>query len=329
MRSVSYVIPLFGLVASCTTPYSPPVIPDSSAKFLGISEFMRPLPGPPVDVVLMHGMCTHNLSWVVEANSDLVEALGGSAKVDPKQLKPVVPPIDGETEIYEQNFVIGGKALRTFSILWSPATTGEKHSLCYDQTNKSMICRDTQAYPYTRATFNADAKDSLLDDCLSDVVLYAGKRRAAIQKQIKQAILYAAGAQSIDKSLSAVTRAAEGETSWLFFISHSLGSKIIFDSLYQLTKDQQTAAAGRQTFARTAQVFMQANQLPLLALAIDSSQITAFAGATGLIQDQPVDSLDVLVREFQADRSPRIKEMPVEPERNIVPISGRRVHRSQ
>ena len=314
MRSIRCVIPLLGLAASCTTPYSPPVILDNSARFIGISELMTP--GAPVDVVLMHGMCTHNRTWVAEANSKLVEALGGSVIIDPSQLKPIAT-IDGETEIYQQSFVIRGNVLRTFSILWSPATTGEKHGLCYDQTNKSMICGGERAYPFTRATLNTKAKDWLLDDCLSDALVYAGKRREAIQKQIKQAILYAAGARSTEKTLPAVMQAAAEETAWLFFVSHSLGSKILFDSLYQLTKDPKTAAAGRQTFARTVQVFMEANQLPLLALAIDPNQVTAASVATGRAAEQPVDSLDALVREIP-ERSLRQGGLPVEPKRKPV-----------
>jgi len=73
--------------------------------------------------------------------------------------------------------------------VWSPLTTPLKGQLCYDQTQKSSTCPPSEAakaYPYDRARLNRELKDVILDDGLSDALIYQGKARDEINAQMQR-----------------------------------------------------------------------------------------------------------------------------------------------
>ncbi|MBE0548487.1 MAG: hypothetical protein IH627_12750 [Rubrivivax sp.] len=88
--------------------------------------------------------------------------------------------------------------------------------------------------------------------------------------------------------------AASSASKPIVFISESLGSKVAFDAIYKLqtSPDAAEEAAGVRIFDRFAQVFMGANQLPILALA--DQDISDGVKARGL-SDYPADSLGALL----------------------------------
>jgi hypothetical protein len=285
----------FATLAGCARPYSTAVVTDRSARIPGVWEALRTKEQATVDLLLIHGMCTHDRGWVSDINTRLVRALSGNEGLSDSS--KLIAKFEEETELHAASYGVAGSTLRTFSILWSPAAARQKAALCFDQTTKGPYCKEeAAAYPYARASINAKLKDRLLNDCLADALVYSGLSRERIQRQVMQAILHAMGSRSSVKAPEALTRAAEAEQSPMFVLSESLGSKILFDSLLRLYKAPATQRAAAQSFARTAQVFMAANQIPILTLAYDET-----SGVQGLQTDAaaPVaDPLDALTKEL-------------------------------
>jgi hypothetical protein len=305
MRLLS-VLASVTLIAACSTTI--PVAEFATGNgadehFAGVADLLRQ--DGPVDVIFVHGMCTHDATWPAEAVQTLYEALGGTGDV---ALDPA--PVEGTgITLYQKTLTVPGGTLRANAILWSPLTTPLKAQLCYDQTRKSPGCPPAEAakaYPYPRATLNRILKDGILDDCLADAVIYQGMARDDISGQMQRAIVHATatsgGAAQTPSPLAAA--AAVPDSIPLVIIAESLGSKVAFDALWKLIANDSTAAAGQRTFDRTAQIFMEANQLPILALADKGLDgVNALrpesAGASG--GGYPVDPLASLIRVRRAN----------------------------
>jgi hypothetical protein len=256
---------------------------------------------------MVHGMCTHGKDWATTSIARLSSMIGG----------PKEPPISSETVpdtatiLHRAELATPHGTIRATAVVWSPIVAPLKSQLCYDQSTRSGSCKTHAAeappYPYTRASLNRDLKDGLLNDCLADAIIYQGKSRDAISAQMQRAILAAAtpgGAKLAKKSLE---RAAAQEPTPIAFISESLGSKVTFDALYMLqtSSDVDERAAGVQTFDRFAQVYMGANQLPILALADQD-----VGGVTKLRTEReyPADPLGALLSSRKASPSMRAKQ---------------------
>jgi hypothetical protein len=198
--------------------------------------------------------------------------IGGPEK--PEIDEQVVPST--KTVLYRSNLPTSGGTIRASAVVWSPVLKPLKSQLCYDQSVKSASCnaasQPAPAYPYQRAQLNRALKDGLLDDCLADAIIYQGKSRDAISEQMQSALLTAIGAAKARSTKAEAAAAASTEQTPLVVITESLGSKVAFDALYKLltSNDSTERAAGVRTLERTTQIFMGANQMPLLALADQS-----------------------------------------------------------
>ena len=303
-RSSSKLLPAALLIwfvaalAGCTTPYSEPVFdarPPGQTDFAGLARLVETSPDKTLDVVLVHGMCTHTEKWAKGAISQLNDILGDQPA--PTLSKEDVS--DSQAVIYRSRLAVAGGTVRATAILWAPILAPLKSQLCYDQTNKSEVCvaagQDQPAYPYQRATVNRMLKDSLLDDCLADAIIYQGQAKNSIIDQMQLALLAAVAPGVSAANKLAVQRAAAAQQSNLVLITSSLGSKIAFDALSKMIQqgDEDAKAAGMRTLDRVAQIFMHANQLPILALA---DQDLAGKSAFGAEKSRaPADSLDELL----------------------------------
>jgi hypothetical protein len=171
-----------------------------------------------------------------------------------------------------------------------------KASLCYDQsaarTGSTAYCRGKPDYPYKRSKLSSLLKSSLLDDCLADAMVFAGPTRQEIMNQVAEAITYAAGIRAPDKSTRALLKQGEAEQTPLFIISESLGSKILFDTLCTMSAKNEERLV-KQTMGRVTQIYMTANQIPVLSLAAPV-ECGATLRAMG-ISGGKTDSLDFLL----------------------------------
>ncbi len=267
------------LLAGCTMPYRPPQFMEADTRFPGLIDFVARTENKRADVLLVHGMCTHDASWASETVATLAAQLAANTSAPRSRT--------GGTgiEIIPATIATPHGTLQVKSLIWSGLTTPIKQQLCYDQTDKSAICTGTPPFPATRARINAQVKDWLVDDCLPDALVYQGVARREIQARMRDAIL-------------AATEGADPAAP-LVVISESLGSKILFDTLLAMSEEEagsRAAQTAQRDVERMAYLIMAANQIPLLQTAEQVPQ----AGASLTMQAAPPDSLAQLLAKRRA-----------------------------
>jgi hypothetical protein len=265
------ILPLLAcaLLAGCTSmPYRPA---QADGAFPGLVDFVATAPGRSVEVLLVHGMCTHDVRWADETVAQLAGALAAQGQ-EAGRAAAAVPAAEG-IEIVERTIPLRQGELRIKALIWSPLTSPLKRQLDYDLSAR---------LPATRAKLNARLKDKLMDDCIPDALIYQGVARDAIQQRMAQAVLRATEGARADAPL--------------LVLSSSLGSKILFDTLLRMDRAAQPA------IDRLAYLVMAANQIPLLALADQDIARTADARAAVA---PAADSLHALLRKRRAPAGPR------------------------
>jgi hypothetical protein len=287
-------------LTACSTPYKTPAFdarPGTPRDFPGAADLLRTEGA--LDVLLVHGMCTHDADWASGAARDLYANMGG----DPAQVK-LRPAAVGKTGIilFQQTLPLPAGALRLNALLWSPLTTPLKGDLCYDQGSKSAQCpaaEAAKAYPYERARLNQMIKDHLINDCLADAMIYQGKPRIDINERMQAAILQAVnttgGRPMADDELAPQNKIP------VMVVTDSVGSKITFDAIYKLATGpgKGKEKAGIALFNRTALVFMRANQMPILALA--DKHLDGTASSERSDAGFPTDPIQALIQRRNAE----------------------------
>ena len=245
---------LMVLLSGCTTPYSPPVVVKGSPGFQGIVDQLAP--SAPLDVVLVHGMCTHDESWAYEAMDEILKAIDTNIKPSKEEALTTLSTAMPKIQVIQREADTAGGKLRFTALVWSKLTEPLKQQLLFDMTGTPSDCRSADDCKPTRARLNGEFKDKLLNDCLADALAYEGVSRPVIRRAMVSVL-----AQVL----------ADGNTSRpLVLVSDSLGSKIVFDALSDMMDSASlasTQAVGRNTALRMGLVFMNANQLPILGLA--------------------------------------------------------------
>jgi hypothetical protein len=270
-RRVPPLFPLccVALLGACASPYRPPVVVRDSAPFPGIAAVVASAGASPVDVLLVHGMCTHDDTWA----RNRIDSLAGTvASHAPLRAAANVAP--GPIRVVEDTRALLGGTVRFHAIVWSPLTAELKRQLDYDRTAPPTDCAaDAECKP-VRARLNASVKDKLLDDCLSDPEIYEGISHDAMR-------------DAMVATVSRIVADHPNGAGTLVVVTESLGSKMLFDALSAMLESNQppTRALGLQASSRLALVFMAGNQLPFLALA-EQMAVTP----TG-VRALPVDAL--------------------------------------
>lgn len=176
----------FVLLAGCTTPYCPPVQVAGSASFTGLNAVIAENAGNPVDVILVHGMCTKTDAWAHFAVDAIMAAITPGYAAKPGKQPP--PPAGAAIRIVHRDEVVRGAPIRFSSLIWSPPTAGLKHQLEFDRTGTATDCAvDGECRP-RRARLNGMLKDGLLNDCLSDAIIYQGDSRESIRQKMIEAL---------------------------------------------------------------------------------------------------------------------------------------------
>jgi len=129
-----------------------------------------------------------------------------------------------------------------------------------------------------RLPVNAAIKQSLIDESLSDAILYLGPFREQMQYPIQQALCVMMRGHMIQDGVCALPDSFAGATGFdqIVVIASSLGSTMVFHTIEALQEQSHglTPERSKGPFARaaekfaadTATIFMLANQLPLLHL---------------------------------------------------------------
>jgi hypothetical protein len=268
-------IRMLGLViclAGCSTPYRPPVVVYDSDNFPGINDMIRENAQRPLDVLLVHGMCTHDSKWAHRAIDGIAKNIDSRYVAPPPGAEQAARP--DEIQIIAQTSQLAGSTVRMNALVWSPLTSAFKQQLADDSTGDYTDCSKPGNTEKTckprRSRFNGQLKDGLLNDCLADALIYQGHYEA-MRLQMAQTL----------KKVLEPTADNQGKT--LVLISESLGSKILFDALIYMVAQNDDArmhslAAG--ALDQLGVVFMGANQLPMLQFADPGAPAKAFAAST-------------------------------------------------
>ena len=271
MRLPSLLLAACIVLSACTTPYSPAVVVKGSTPFVGLADQLSP--EQPLQVILVHGMCTHDKTWALNAFAALKGAMGANVAPPPWSATVDLAP-EARVQIEREEADIFGSKLRMAGIIWSPLTAQLKRQLDYDKTGEPSDCATDATCSPKQAKINGKAKDVLLDDCLSDAMAYQGASRSVIRAAMMEAFTEVLKDSPPDARI--------------VLISDSLGSKISFDALSEMLLSPAPNPA-KAAAARLGQIFMNANQLPILGLADQTIQVgPALAGGPHV---RPADSL--------------------------------------
>jgi hypothetical protein len=281
-RASALALALF--LGACTTPYHPPQFIEPNPSFPGLVDLPAKNGGKPVDVLLVHGICTHTAAWASDTVHTLAQAIQANLPGPEPAVRPRTPT---GIEVVTSSLSTSAGTLRFDGLIWSPLTQELKKQLCYDQTEKSSLCTGAQPFTPTRARINARLKDYLIDDCVPDALIYQGVSHDAMQQRMREAVL-----QILDQGSNAPDVP-------LVVVAESMGSKYLFDTLLRMaqeTPESRAATVARQAIDRMQYLVMAGNQIPMLSLAdqqIDSAQAAAARPAA----TQPgTDSLQQLLQ---------------------------------
>lgn len=279
------------LLGACSSPYRPPEFVEPDPTFPGLIDLAARADGRTAEVLLVHGMCTHDSGWATQVVAQLTAALN-AATTAPEARPRTAPAVEPHIQIVPSTVQTPAGRLRFDALIWSPLTVPLKRQLCYDQTDKSPICAGEPPYPFIRARINARVKDVLVDDCLPDPLIYQGVAREDIQRRMRAAILQVLAASDAPPELP------------LMVVSESLGSKILFDTLLRMTREEAGTRASLlalRAVDRLRFLVMAANPIPLLSLA-DQQIGAGNADALRPVVPVPPDSLQLLLQERLARR---------------------------
>ncbi|HEX4496650.1 MAG TPA: hypothetical protein VIE43_13340 [Thermoanaerobaculia bacterium] len=221
-------------------------------------------PGKNVKILIVHG-----IGQDVPKNNEalyskpLVDGLVKTLRLRPgvcggeqvvAKIVPVTPNPEDENAgnnygfIKQEYYVSDGGACYTFyTLVWSTLSAPFKaHFLGFDFGHSEG-----------RAKVNQALKDSLIDHSISDAVLFAGTFKDKVDYSVREAVCMVVTGQKCGGALYAT-----GANDEVFIISHSLGSRLVFDALRNSDHHPEM-----ETFKDClGGVFMLANQLPLLEL---------------------------------------------------------------
>ena len=245
------------LLAACATPYRPPVIVSRSIDFPGLGHLVKA--AQPLHVLLVHGMCTHDDDDADRSIDALHQAIERNIRTEPLLRSAAIEPTP-RVRVYPRNDTFAFGDVRFHALMWSDMTTPLKRQLEYDKTGVPSDCgtvEDPALCKPKRARYNGRFKDTLLDDCLADALIYQGDSRAAIRS-------------SMIAALTEVMQEIARDEGSVAIVTESLGSKIAFDALVSMLDkpaNPPEAAAAELLAVRLGAVYMEANQLPILGLA--------------------------------------------------------------
>jgi len=290
-----FMVVLLVVISSCTMPFRPAVIAQGSDAFPGIAGYLSKEHA--VEVVLVHGMCTHTPADAYDAMDAIVQALDSNIKVERPVEAQVAPSPLPRIQIVERTNRVKGFDVHFSAIIWSPLTAPLKQQLAFDKTGTPNDCAivPSDTCKPKRATVNGVFKEGLLDDCFSDALIYQGASRPTIRRAMVDA-------------LSAIDAKQPDPESPLVVVSASLGSKITFDALSEMLAGPNvgvTGSVGKRLATRLGLVYMEANQLPLLALADQDLANTLFSPANAGLVRSNADPLQTYLKL----RAPELEEL--------------------
>jgi hypothetical protein len=244
------------------TPYATPVVEKPSAEDAGTFDGLLSLaeslpPSSSLKVLWTHGMCTHRSSWVDHRMRRLVASTGGV----PHTLS--VRPVGSHgASLRTDRIALRSTTIDVTFLTWSALTAPYKAALTYDHSK-----HHGGDFPYARATMNRELKRGLINDCMTDVVVYGGPNGVNIRHAAQEAVCESVGGRIVGTTCDVPPGGAPAA---LAFVTESLASKMLFDAILEVwtvaEKSDDKTAVDRvaKGLATTRMMYRVANQLPLL-----------------------------------------------------------------
>jgi hypothetical protein len=252
------------VLTGCLRPYSKSVFDPPAATFPGITSQWHGKSDSDIRVLFVHGICTHyEAKWITNGWDQVFKGYFPSAT----KTVTTKPPV-GQVLIIDHEYQIGQNKISGRYLIWSDLTAADKAKLNYDN-----LPTDTPkgVFTWKRAKINEELKASLLNDCLSDAVIYAGYRGADIQASMQNAICAALDGTPTNGACDFPATYRHGSRR-IVIVTESLGSRMVFDAISALKIEAQRNGADAlsafdEAVSPITQIYMLANQLPILALA--------------------------------------------------------------
>jgi len=203
-------------------------------------------------------------------------------------------------------------------ITWGPLTQWVKSTqLGYDATspvrdpkNAALGCikdpfnpNAASGAPPHRLPVNRAIKEQLFDRTLADALLYTGSYGTVIQHGVAEALCRAVGGETPIGQTCQWPAASEAKNTQYILVTHSLGSRIIYDTLLGLVGNGYAKGSlsdmapnaqpfVEQILANTSVVYMMANQLPLLGLSNVPANMKSSSPAIPFRSVKPLSGLN-------------------------------------
>lgn len=159
-------------------------------------------------------------------------------------------------------YVNGTNQLCTYELTWSPLTaTIKTNAFALDWAPEQVS---------SRQAFNNTLKIGLMDQSLSDVVLYVGKFRPMIQLPITNAIFRIVSDSSPNDPIAILT--------------HSLAGYMVIDTLSSMYDSDSGKGVAHNYAEHVRQIFMMANQMPILNLSDQTNFVLNCGGISGKLE---------------------------------------------
>jgi hypothetical protein len=233
----------------------------------------------PTEVMLVHGMGIHTENeWSIRLRDGLAEKLGLSLRrcVQQKIQHDDDPPPADETPVNLNICTYQGvnKTVTFYELTWSMIT---------EPVKRRVLDFDDREYGKERVSINRETKKAVINEGLSDAVLYLTNYRTILQTPFKQAIciLLQGIPPQGQKCVLDVAKMETEQGKDLFIITKSLGSAILYDTLREMRNHKSNsndavesaeARASSYIIGHTNTVYMLANQIPLLCLGTYSAK---------------------------------------------------------
>ncbi len=231
--------------------------------------------GRQLKILMVHGIGHHIPGYSGRLTEHLMRALGLDLRdEDTKDFTLVNPNVSpdplGHLRASRFSDKAGTRELVFYELTWSEITEAEKQAIAFD---------DSTEYTFRRTPLNGFMK-KFFNSHVSDPLIYLGEAHVPILASVQQAFCWMtvgdweayADQSEVACDVFNPDRRQQFERDDFAFITHSLGSRIVIDTVQELADWalQQTApefVAMRQVFQdKRLPVYMMANQLPLLEL---------------------------------------------------------------
>ena len=242
---------------------------------------------PTLKVLMVHGIGKHLQGYSTRLVENLAEALSLNVTGDRfKEIIITTPQFSNQFNgrIRVQRFTTKqeDQEMLFYELTWSEITDKEKEIIAYD---------DSGVQSFRRANMNHLMKE-FMNSHISDPLIYLGESQEKIQVAVAQSFCWMLSRDwnALDNEtheycdISDASFLTESEDDFVF-ITHSMGSRIITDSLQRLVvimEEEKRAGSLNQNLLtasynlqnKQVPVFMLANQLPLLQLGRSLPEVT-------------------------------------------------------